>query len=38
MLVFPKEQYNFKEGEYVMVKVDECTAGTLLGKIVGENC
>ena len=36
MLVFPKEQYNFKEGEYVMVKVDECTAGTLLGKIVGK--
>ena len=34
MLVFPKEQYNFKEGDYVMVKVDECTAGTLLGKIV----
>jgi len=34
MLVFPKEQYNFKEGDYVMVKVDECTAGTLLGRIV----
>lgn len=34
VLVFPKEQYHVKEGDYVMVKVDECTAGTLLGNII----
>jgi tRNA-2-methylthio-N6-dimethylallyladenosine synthase len=34
VLVFSKEHYNLKEGDYVMVKVDACTAGTLLGKIV----
>jgi tRNA-2-methylthio-N6-dimethylallyladenosine synthase len=34
VLVFPKAHYHLKEGDYVMVKVDECTAGTLLGKIV----
>ncbi len=34
MLVFPKEQQNLKPGDYVMVKVEECTAGTLIGKIV----
>ncbi len=30
VIVFPKEQY--KKGDYVMVKVTSCTAGTLLGK------
>jgi tRNA-2-methylthio-N6-dimethylallyladenosine synthase len=34
VLVFPKEHYHLKEGDYVMVRVDECTAGTLLGTIV----
>ena len=32
VIVFPKE--NYKKGEYVMVKVTDCTAGTLLGKII----
>jgi len=32
VVVFPKE--NFKKGEYVMVKIERCTAGTLLGKPV----
>jgi tRNA-2-methylthio-N6-dimethylallyladenosine synthase len=32
VIVFPKE--NYKKGEYVMVKVESCTAGTLLGKAV----
>ncbi len=32
VIVFPKE--NYKKGEYVMVKVTGCTAGTLLGKII----
>jgi tRNA-2-methylthio-N6-dimethylallyladenosine synthase len=30
VVVFPKE--NYKVGEYIMVKVDNCTGGTLLGK------
>jgi tRNA-2-methylthio-N6-dimethylallyladenosine synthase len=30
VVVFPKEHY--KKGDYVMVKVDRCTAGTLIGK------
>ncbi|MEO6316704.1 MAG: tRNA (N6-isopentenyl adenosine(37)-C2)-methylthiotransferase MiaB [Chitinophagaceae bacterium] len=33
VLIFPKEQYDLDKGEYVMVKVNECTAGTLLGQI-----
>jgi tRNA-2-methylthio-N6-dimethylallyladenosine synthase len=35
MLVFPKEQYQLKAGDYVKVSVQECTAGTLLGRISG---
>lgn len=31
VIVFPKEQY--KKGEYVMVEITDCTAGTLLGKV-----
>jgi tRNA-2-methylthio-N6-dimethylallyladenosine synthase len=31
VVVFPKE--NFKKGDYVMVEITNCTAGTLLGKI-----
>lgn len=34
VVVFPKE--NYKIGDYVMVKVDNCTGGTLLGKVVKE--
>ncbi len=30
VVVFPKQ--NFKKGEYVMVKIESCTAGTLIGK------
>lgn len=32
VIVFPKE--NYKPGDYVMVKVNSCTAGTLIGEIV----
>lgn len=32
VVVFPKE--NFKKGDYVMVKITSCTAGTLLGKAI----
>jgi tRNA-2-methylthio-N6-dimethylallyladenosine synthase len=31
--VFPKEQYELKKGDYVMVKVTGCTKATLLGTI-----
>jgi tRNA-2-methylthio-N6-dimethylallyladenosine synthase len=34
VVVFPKENYDFKKADYVIVKVKECTAGTLLGEIV----
>lgn len=33
MVVFPKEQY--KIGEFVNVKITDCTSGTLIGKAVG---
>ncbi len=32
VIVFPREHY--KKGEYVMVEVTDCTAGTLLGKAI----
>jgi len=32
VVIFPKA--NFKKGEYVMVKVDRCTAGTLFGQAI----
>lgn len=34
VFVFPKENYHLKKGDYVMVKVEDCTQGTILGKIV----
>jgi len=33
VIVFPKENYDLKKGDYVMVKVNNCTKGTLLGTI-----
>ena len=33
VVVFAKENYNLKKGDYVMVKVSDCTQGTLLAKI-----
>lgn len=36
VVIFPKEHYAFNAGDYVMVKINECTQGTLLGKIVNE--
>ena len=32
VVVFPKE--NYKKGDYVHVKVESCTAGTLIGKAI----
>jgi len=34
MLVFPKNMDGIRRGDYVYVKVEECTAGTLIGSIV----
>ena len=34
VVVFPKS--NFKKGDYVMVKINSCTAGTLIGNAVSE--
>ncbi len=33
VVVFPKAFYSLQKGDYVMVKINECTAGTLLGSI-----
>ena len=33
VVVFPKGGYELKKGDYVNVKVDECTGATLIGKI-----
>ncbi|MBS1575298.1 MAG: TRAM domain-containing protein, partial [Bacteroidetes bacterium] len=34
VIVFPKGNLNYKKGEYVTVKVNDCTQATLLGEIV----
>ncbi|HEV7781291.1 MAG TPA: MiaB/RimO family radical SAM methylthiotransferase [Chitinophagaceae bacterium] len=34
VFVFPKENYALNKGDYVMVTANECTQGTLLGRIV----
>jgi tRNA-2-methylthio-N6-dimethylallyladenosine synthase len=34
VIVFAKENYELKKGDYVMVKVTECTQATLLGQII----
>jgi tRNA-2-methylthio-N6-dimethylallyladenosine synthase len=33
VIVFPKENYELKKGDYVTVKVTDCTQATLLGEI-----
>ena len=34
VIVFPKENYQLKKGDYVTVKVNDCTQATLLGQII----
>src|SRR5436190_4321680 len=34
VIVFPKENYELKKGDYVKVKVTDCTQATLLGQII----
>lgn len=36
VIVFPKENYELKKGDYVSVKVYDCTQATLLGKIINQ--
>ena len=36
-VVFPKGNFDLKKGDYVMVKVNECTRATLIGEIIGFN-
>lgn len=36
VVIFPKGNHDLKKGDYVMVKVHSCTAGTLLGTISNE--
>lgn len=33
VVVFPKNRYQFNKGDYVKVKVNDCTQATLLGEI-----
>jgi tRNA-2-methylthio-N6-dimethylallyladenosine synthase len=34
VIVFPKENFSLKKGDYVTVEVTDCTQATLLGKII----
>jgi tRNA-2-methylthio-N6-dimethylallyladenosine synthase len=34
VIIFPKENYDLKKGDYVSVKVNSCTQATLLGEVV----
>lgn len=34
VVVFPKENYTYKKGDFVIVKIADCTQGTLKGNIV----
>jgi tRNA-2-methylthio-N6-dimethylallyladenosine synthase len=36
VIVFPKGNYDLKKGDYVRVKVNDCTQATLLGEITAE--
>lgn len=36
VVVFPKENYELKKGDYVDVLVNDCTQATLLGKIINQ--
>jgi tRNA-2-methylthio-N6-dimethylallyladenosine synthase len=35
VVVFPKDGFGYKPGDYVEVKINSCTQGTLLGEIAG---
>ncbi len=33
VIIFPKEKYNYQKGDYVNVKVNDCSKATLIGEI-----
>lgn len=35
VVIFPKGDFGFSKGDYVIVKINTCTAGTLLGEFTG---
>lgn len=36
VVIFPKENHNLQKGDYVNVRVNDCTQATLFGKIINE--
>jgi tRNA-2-methylthio-N6-dimethylallyladenosine synthase len=34
VVIFPKGNYGYQKGDYANVRVNSCTAGTLLGEII----
>jgi tRNA-2-methylthio-N6-dimethylallyladenosine synthase len=36
VVVFAKDNFNFKKGDYATVKIDSCTGATLIGKVISE--
>ena len=34
VVVFPKAGHSYRKGDYVQVKVDDCTGATLIGSII----
>ena len=34
MIIFPKENRNYKKGDYVQVKIQDCNQATLFGNII----
>ncbi len=34
MIIFPKENHNYKKGDYVQVKIQDCNQATLFGNII----
>jgi tRNA-2-methylthio-N6-dimethylallyladenosine synthase len=36
VIVFSKEEYSFRKGDYVTVKVNDCTQATLLGTVASK--
>lgn len=37
VVIFPKNNHHFQKGDYVMVRITDCTQATLFGEVVVEN-
>ncbi len=37
VVIFPKNNHHFLKGDYVMVRITDCTQATLFGEVVAEN-